>query len=93
MLDLQHWSKFYKGDSVKPNIEVSIEGKSVDVEFVPNVYQQNNEIFVHLKDSEEYEEKLNNQITLYKDVKTNEIIGLKIQHLDIVWMNKTKHNG
>ena len=67
---------------MKPNIKVSIEGKPVGIEFVPNAYKQNDEIFVILKDSEDYEEKLNNQITLYKDVKTNEIIGIKLSHID-----------
>jgi len=67
---------------MKPNIKVSIEGKPVVIEFVPNAYKQNDEIFVILKDSEDYEEKLNNQITLYKDVKTNEIIGIKLSHID-----------
>jgi hypothetical protein len=69
---------------MKPNIEVSIEGKPVEIEFMPSAYldQTYDEIFVQLKDSEEYEEKLNDQITLYKDVKTNEIIGLKIHYLN-----------
>ena len=71
---------------MKPNIEVSIEGKLVEIEFIPNAYQQNDEIFVTLNDSESYEEKLNDQITLYKDVKTNEIVGMMISYLD-------KHDG
>jgi hypothetical protein len=71
---------------MNPNIKVSIEGKPVGIEFVPNAYQQNDEIFVTLSDSESYEEKLNDQITLYKDVKTNEIVGMMISYLD-------KHDG
>ena len=71
---------------MSPNIEVSIEGKPVEIEFIPNAYQQNDEIFVTLKDSESYEEKLNDQITLHKDVKTNEIVGMTIFYLD-------KHDG
>ncbi len=71
-----------RGASMKPNIEVSIEGKPVEIEFIPNAYQQNDEIFVTLSDSESYEEKLNDQITLYKDIKTNEIVGMKLSYLD-----------
>ena len=75
-----------RGAGMSPNIEVSIEGKPVEIEFIPNAYQQNDEIFVTLKDSESYEEKLNDQITLHKDVKTNEIVGMTIFYLD-------KHDG
>ena len=71
-----------RGAGMNPNIKVSIEGKPVEIEFIPNAYQQNDEIFVTLKDSESYEQKLNDQITLYKDVKTNEIVGMTISHLD-----------
>jgi hypothetical protein len=67
---------------MKPDIKISIEGKPVGIEFIPSAYQQNDEIFVMLKDSEDYEEKLNDQITLYKDVKTNEIVGIKLSYLD-----------
>jgi hypothetical protein len=71
---------------MKPNIEVFVEGKPVEIEFIPNAYQQNDEIFITLSDSESYEEKLNDQITLYKDVKTKEIVGMMISYLD-------KHDG
>ena len=74
--------KTKRGTRMKPNIEVSIEGKPVEIEFIPNAYQQNDEIFVTLNDAESYEEKLNDQITLYKDVKTNEIVGMMISYLD-----------
>ena len=74
--------KTKRGVSMKPNIEVFVEGKPVEIEFIPNAYQQNDEIFVMLNDSESYEEKLNDQITLYKDVKTNEITGMMISYLD-----------
>lgn len=67
---------------MKPNIEVSIEGKPVKIELIPSAYQQGDEIMIQLKNSDEYEERLNDQITLYKDVKTNEIIGIKVHYLD-----------
>jgi hypothetical protein len=67
---------------MKPNVKVSIEGRPIEVEFIPSAYKENNEIVVQLKDSEEYEEKLNDQITLYKDVNTKEITSIKIHYID-----------
>lgn len=53
-------------------------------QFTPYSYQEGNALTVYFKDERDYADQLDQRITLYRSVDTNEIVGIRIDGMPAI---------
>lgn len=72
------------------HVNISINGQPAELKFLPNAYKQGNQVFVKLSDSRAIIESYKNEdLSIYKDIKTGEICAIVIKKFKDLGENVT----